>query len=103
MFINVLRHMFPPKPNNPSLLASPLNPVASVMNPVNVKKLLLSKWTAVKPVDKRKHFLVTKVIKPEAPELVVQWVELQAVHSSLTRRIDWHELRDPALWRIGWV
>lgn len=95
--------MCPPKSNNPSALSSPPNPVAPVMNPVNVKKLLLSKWTAVKPVDKRKHFLVAKVIQPEPPELMVQWVELEAVHSSLSRRIDWHELRDPALWRIGWV
>lgn len=79
------------------------NKPAVPANPVNVKKLLLSKWTAVKPVDKRKHFLVAKVIQPEPPELVVQWVELEAVHSNWVRRIHWHELRDPALWRIGWV
>ena len=85
--------MNPINPNKPPVLA----------NPVNVKKLLLSKWTAVKPIDKRKHFLVAKVIKPEPPELTVQWVELEAVHSSLVRRIHWHELRDPAIWRIGWV
>ena len=72
-------------------------------NPVNVKKLLLSKWTAVTPIDKRKHFLVAKVIQPEPPELTVQWIELEAVHSNWVRRIDWHELRDPAIWQVGWV
>ena len=72
-------------------------------NPVNVKKLLLSKWTAVTPIDKCKHFLVAKVIQPEPPELTVQWIELEAVHSNWVRRIDWHELRDPAIWQVGWV
>jgi hypothetical protein len=33
------------------------------MNPLNPKKLLLTKWTAVKPVAKQKHFLVV----PEKP------------------------------------
>ena len=27
------------------------------MNPLNPKKLLLTKWTAVKPIAKQKHFL----------------------------------------------
>jgi hypothetical protein len=37
------------------------------MNPLNPKKLLLTKWTAVKPVPKQKHFLVSRVIEPELP------------------------------------
>jgi hypothetical protein len=37
------------------------------MNPLNPKKLLLTKWTAVKPVAKQQHFLVSKVIQPELP------------------------------------
>jgi hypothetical protein len=32
------------------------------MNPLNRKKLLLSKWTAVKPIAKQKHFLDSRVI-----------------------------------------
>ena len=32
------------------------------MNPLNPKKLLLTKWTAVNPLDKQKHFLVSRVI-----------------------------------------
>ena len=92
--------MNPTPPNTPTNAARPAPPVG---NPVNVKKLLLSKWTAVKPIDKRKHFLVAKVIAPETLELQVQWVELESVHSNLVRRVHWHELRDPAIWRVGWV
>ena len=33
------------------------------------KKLLLTKWTAVQPVARQKHFVVTKVIEPETLEL----------------------------------
>lgn len=39
------------------------------MNPVHPKKLLLTKWTAVQPVARQKHFVVTKVIEPEAPDV----------------------------------
>ena len=46
------------------------------MNPLNPKKLLLTKWTAVKPVAKQKHFLVSKVIKPDLPNDPVEWVEI---------------------------
>ena len=34
-------------------------------NPIHPKKLLLSKWTAVMPENKEKHFMVIKVIEPE--------------------------------------
>ena len=37
------------------------------MNPLDPQKLLLTKWTAVKPVAKQKHFLVSRVIQPELP------------------------------------
>ena len=30
------------------------------MNNINVKKLINSKWTAANPVNKEKHFLITK-------------------------------------------
>jgi tryptophan-rich hypothetical protein len=73
------------------------------MNPVSPKKLLLSKWTAVKPVQKDKHFLVSKVIQPEPPETAVQWIEIEAVYSKRILRIDWRELRNPDQWRQGWV
>ncbi len=76
---------------------------AGGMNNVNPKKLLLSKWTAVAPVDKEKHFVVTAVVEPEAAEAPVEQVELEAVHSRRVQRIGWRELRDTAEWRQGWV
>jgi tryptophan-rich hypothetical protein len=102
-FINALHRMNPTSPNVPTAAQVPASARRPVLNPVNVKKLLLSKWTAVKPIDRRKHFLVAKIIAPEPPELTPQWIELEAVHSKLTRRMDWRELRAPALWRQGWV
>jgi tryptophan-rich hypothetical protein len=73
------------------------------VNPLHPKKLLLSKWTAVHPVARQKHFLVSQVVQPEPPEGPVLWVDIEAVHSGQTRRIAWRELRDTAVWRQGWV
>ena len=73
------------------------------MNPLNPKKLLLSKWTAVKPLSGNKHFLVSKVVAPEPPDVAIEWVELEAVYSKTVTRIDWRQLRDKTLWRQGWV
>jgi len=71
------------------------------MNSVNPKKLLNSKWTAVKPVNREKHFLVTEVEFDEDGRVVNCLIE-----AVLTRRqstIDWRSLRDGARWRSGWV
>jgi hypothetical protein len=103
------------------------------MNPLHPKKLLLTKWTAVQPVARQKHFIVTKVVEPEVSEGTItalgqddqpqgtvdtnpspkarkpattpriEWVDIEAVHSGAVRRIPWRELRDTALWRQGWV
>ena len=79
------------------------------MNPLHPKKLHLSKWTAVRPQGKEKHFLVTRVINA-APvpgrlqaTLAVEAVELEAVMSKRSQRIDWRELQDSAQWRQGWL
>jgi hypothetical protein len=73
------------------------------MNPLHPKKLLLSKWTAVAPVAKNKHFLVSKVIAHEPPLEGVEAVELEAVFSKTVIRMDWRLLRNPEVWRRGWV
>ena len=73
------------------------------MNLLYPKKLLFSKWTAVRPLFKNKHFLVSKVIVPELPEVSIEWVELEAVYSKAVTCIEWRELRDDTLWRKGWV
>ena len=72
-------------------------------NSLHPKKLLLSKWTAVQPVARQKHFLVSKVIEPDEPDSPVLWVEIEAVHSGQSQRVAWRELRDSAVWRQGWV
>jgi len=78
--------------------------VASPAPPrLNPKKLLLSKWTAVSPTNKEKHFVVTKVIEPQPPELRVEFVELEAVHSRRSTVIPWRHLTDVAKWQQGWV
>ena len=66
------------------------------------KKLLLSKWTAIKPVGRQKHFLVTKVIDPEVDGGKIEWVELEAIMTRKTRRIAWRELQDTQVWQQGW-
>jgi tryptophan-rich hypothetical protein len=73
------------------------------MNPVHPKKLLLSKWTAVKPVGKDKHFLVARVIEPELPESKLEWIEIEALMSKKSRRIAWRELKDDTQWKQGWI
>lgn len=73
------------------------------MNPLHPKKLLLTKWTAVQPVSREKHFLVLSVVLPEPPDTRIRFVDLQAVHSKSVRRIEWRDLREQAHWRQGWV
>ena len=76
------------------------NPSHSQLNP---KKLLLSKWTAVIPEDREKHFLVTRVINPEAPAHRIEYVVLEAVLSRRSFTLPWCELTDKQKWIQGWV
>ena len=75
---------------------------------LNPKKLLLSKWTAVQPQAREKHFIVTQLVMPEPatvppqPQPLVS-VVIEAVHSGRSRTIAWRELTDTAVWRQGWV
>lgn len=71
------------------------------MNPVNRKKLLNSKWTALKPSNKEKHFMVIELEVDEAGVIIHCLIE-----AILTRRsfqIDWRELRNNDEWACGWV
>ena len=72
-------------------------------NALSPKKLLHTKWTAVAPRNKEKHFLVTKVIEAEPPGSPVVSVEIEAVHSTRARVIAWRDLKDATQWRRGWV
>ena len=73
------------------------------MNRIHPKKLLLTKWTAVAPQQKDKHFLVTKVVQPDLPGEAIKWIEIEAVFSRAVQRIAWRELKEPTRWRQGWV
>jgi len=64
------------------------------------RKLLLSKWTAARPQNREKHFLVTELFCDE--EGTVLEVELQAVLSKRVQRLDWRDLQDAERWQIGW-
>ncbi len=70
-------------------------------NPVNLKKLPNSKWTAVNPADREKHFLVLDWVRDEAGEPTGQ-VVLEAVLTNRLSEIHWRDLEDPRRWRIGW-
>jgi tryptophan-rich hypothetical protein len=73
------------------------------MNPLNPKKLRLTKWTAVTPIAKQKHFLVSRVIQPELETDPVELVEIESVFSKATQIIQWRELQNDEVWRQGWV
>lgn len=70
---------------------------------INPKKLLNSKWTAVLPVNKEKHFIVTKVLLPELPNQGIEYVALEAVHSQRSQIIAWQQLNDATIWSQGWL
>jgi tryptophan-rich hypothetical protein len=73
------------------------------MNLLNPKKLLLTKWTAVKPVAKQKHFLISRVIEPQQLTDPIERVEIEAVFSKSVQEIAWRDLQDDRVWRQGWV
>ncbi|MBB6288778.1 MULTISPECIES: TIGR02450 family Trp-rich protein [unclassified Pseudomonas] len=70
------------------------------MNRINPAKLLLSKWTAARPRNKEKHFLVTELFRDEEGTLLE--IELQAVMTKRTDRLAWQTLQNAEDWQIGW-
>jgi len=69
---------------------------------LNPKKLLLSKWTAVSPQHKEKHFLIVQIPNDSTPLIDKDMVVLEAVMTKKQYRIDWHTLLDEAVWQQGW-
>ena len=69
-------------------------------NKINPKKLMHSKWTAAKPVNKEKHFMVTQVIFDHHGDASQCLIE--AVISGRTQLIAWVELNNAAKWHQGW-
>lgn len=70
------------------------------MNKTNPKKLLNSKWAAVNPAKKEKHFLVSEVKFDE--EGVVASCCIEAVMSKRSISIGWRDLKDEKYWNHGW-
>ncbi len=70
------------------------------MHQINPKKLLHSKWTAVSPVNKEKHFMVTELKFDEEGNVI--HCLLEAVLTNREMSIDWQELKNTANWRQGW-
>ena len=67
------------------------------------QKLRLSKWTAVTPANKEKHFMVVEVVEPSEEGGAVVDIVLEAVHSRRRQTMPWRELADGAKWRQGWL
>ncbi len=70
------------------------------MNKVSPKKLLNSKWTAVQPKNKEKHFIIVEVDYDEDKNVVLCVQE--AVMTKRQCEIDWRELKNADVWRPGW-
>lgn len=70
------------------------------MNRINPEKLLRSKWTALQPRNRERHFIVTRLFR-DADETIIA-CELEAVINKKSRQIDWRELRQSDCWNMGW-
>lgn len=68
------------------------------MNTINPNKLHHSKWTAVTPRNKEKHFIVTQLLRDEEENVVD--VVLEAVHSHRETTLAWQALKTiaPGKW-----
>jgi len=70
------------------------------MNKINPKKLLNSKWTAVTPTNKEKHFIVSDIEFDE--EGIVIACSIEAVMSKRAMPINWQDLKNNSQWLHGW-
>jgi len=71
-----------------------------VDNVFNPRKLLHSKWTAVAPQRKEKHFMVVACHADEEDNLIE--IELEAVLTRRVERLPWQTLRSSDHWLQGW-
>jgi len=67
---------------------------------INPRKLLLSKWTARVPHNRERHFLVTELHRDDDGEVLA--IDLQAVLTGRSERLDWHQLEGTERWQMGW-
>ncbi len=67
------------------------------------KKLSNSKWTAVVPQQKEKHFIVVDVEADADDGQLIHQVTLEAVLSKRQFVLHWSLLSDTAQWQPGWL
>ncbi len=67
------------------------------------KRLLHSKWTAVTPINREKHFIIVKVLHDEADTQKVLEVTIEAVLSKRHQTLHWRDLSDDTRWKSGWL
>ena len=70
------------------------------MNRINPDKLLNSKWTAVHPSNRQRHFIITNVIRSDDGSVTA--CEIEAVLTRKVKKLDWRELKDSSRWVTGW-
>ena len=70
------------------------------MNKLNPKKLLNSKWTALRAINKEKHFIIVEVEFDEDGN-VIQCIT-ESVFSNKQYSICWRDLKDAKKWLQGW-
>ena len=70
------------------------------MNPINPRKLLHSKWTAVTPKNKEKHFLVVEVEYDDDGSVAL--CLLEAVINQRQTTVNWRDLKNSEHWKQGW-
>lgn len=77
-----------------------LNNLGNSLNKISPKKLLNSKWTAVLPMNKEKHFIITQVDYDEDTAVILCLIE--AIMSKRSTQIYWPNLKDTEQWVQGW-
>ena len=70
------------------------------MNRINPEKLLRSKWTALSPSRRQRHFIVTDLFRDEQDRIAA--CEIEAVINREASLINWRDLKDDSRWVMGW-
>ena len=79
-----------------------MNKVFNKSNFPNRKKLLNSKWTATKPVNKEKHFIISKVKLDDDDSQIIEFVILTAVFTNMNYKMSYRDLQNVLYWEQGW-
>ena len=66
------------------------------------KKLAHSKWTAINPQNREKHFMVVRLVQDEIDPQIVTEVTLEAVFSKRHQTLHWRDLSNKTILKTGW-